>query len=261
MSHFIALTCEAMLRSVTAAAASSPHRVTIQTFKQGLHDRPKSLNGALQAAVDSVTIGQGACDAVLLAYGLCGTATVGLTARQVPLVMPRAHDCITLYLGSKERYQAEIEAQRGTYWFSVDYLERAEPGSTIALGAAGLADEAAQYEKWAAKWDVETADMLLAELRKWSRHYTRAVFIDTDSPDIDEATRAKYAEVARQKAAQEGWQFERKQGSRRLLNMLVNGDWPEAEFLVVKPGQAIAQSYADDVLRADEAHTEDGLSV
>ena len=32
-----------------------------------------------------------------------------LIARHTPIVMPRAHDCITLYLGSRERYQAQFE--------------------------------------------------------------------------------------------------------------------------------------------------------
>ncbi|MBK8050203.1 MAG: DUF1638 domain-containing protein [Anaerolineales bacterium] len=90
----------------------------------------------------------GAYDAIILAYGLCGASTAQLIARHTPIVMPRAHDCITLYLGSRDRYQAEFEKHPGTYWYSADYLERQEPGAMVALGATGTADELEQYEAW-----------------------------------------------------------------------------------------------------------------
>ena len=94
MARYIALTCEALARPVYAAAAASPHTVSVRLLKQGLHNRPKGLRKTLQEEIEAIPAGE--CDAVLLAYGMCGTATVGLAARHVPLVLPRAHDCITL---------------------------------------------------------------------------------------------------------------------------------------------------------------------
>jgi hypothetical protein len=41
-------------------------------------------------------------------YGLCNLALTSLRARAVPVVVPRAHDCITLYLGSRQRYDAGV---------------------------------------------------------------------------------------------------------------------------------------------------------
>ena len=67
---------------------------------------------------------------------MCGTATVGLTARHAPLVLPRAHDCITLYLGSRQRYNEEFMRHPGTYWYSVDYMERQEPGASRGAGSS-----------------------------------------------------------------------------------------------------------------------------
>lgn len=243
MKRYLAITCEALARSIYAAAATSPNTITISLFKQGLHNRPKNLRQGLQSQIDAVP--PNAYDAILLVYGMCGTSTIGLKTAHTPLVMPRAHDCITLYLGSRQRYQEEFERHPGTYWYSLDYMERAEPGASAALGAAGIEATEAEYEKYVAKYGQETADMLIEELRKWSQHYTRAAFIDTGLGDGSE-----YEQMARAKAEHEGWVFERLEGNRRLLNLLISGNWPEAEFLVVPPGHAIQQAYDDGLVRA-----------
>jgi len=244
MQHFIALTCEALARSIYASAATSPHTITVRLFQQGLHDRPRNLRATLQTALDELE--PGACDAVLLAYGMCGTSTVGLRApAHTPLVMARAHDCITLYLGSRARYQEEFNRHPGTYWYSLDYMERAADGSSTALGAAGLEDQEAKYEEYVAKYGRESADALMDEIRSWTQHYTRAAFIDTGLGDP-----TAYETLARQKAEREGWVFERKQGDRRLLEQLIHGQWPDEDFLTVPPGYVIQQSYTDGLISA-----------
>jgi hypothetical protein len=244
MRRYLALTCEALARTIYALSAETEHVVSIKLFRQGLHNHPSNLRHTLQEHIDAVTAND--CDALLLVYGMCGLSTVGLIAKQVPIVIPRAHDCITLYLGSRERYQDEFDAHPGTYWYSVDYLERREHEDQVALGAASLGPSDEQYQAWVEKYDQETADMLVAEMRRWMQHYTRAAFIDMGLGD-----RARYEHMARQKAEQEGWVFERKQGDNRLLKRLINGDWNAQEFLVVPPGHRIKQAYDGLLIKAE----------
>jgi hypothetical protein len=241
--RFLVLACEALARGVYAIAAETQHTISVQLLQQGLHNRPRNLRQALQAQIDASEPDN--WDAVLLAYGLCGRSTHGLAARHTPLVIPRAHDCITIYLGSKERYQEEFDRHPGTYWYSVDYMERADPDASAALGAAGIDEIETQYDKYVEKYGQATADLLMDEMRKWSQHYTRAVFIDTGQGDS-----ARYAIMAEEKAEREGWIFERINGNRRLLEMLLSGHWPEEEMLIVPPGHKIGQSYDEDILRA-----------
>ncbi|MBE2268921.1 MAG: DUF1638 domain-containing protein [Anaerolinea sp.] len=243
MKRFLALTCEALARMTYSLAAASEHTITIQLYKQGLHNRPKGLRAVLQEQIDAVP--PATYDAILLAYGMCGNSTVGLIARDTPLVIPRVHDCISLYLGSHDRYMAEFEEHPGTYWYSVDYMERQEPGAAVALGAAGIADQEDQYETYVAKFGKETADALMEEMRKWSQHYTRAVFIDTGVGHS-----APYEQRAADKAELENWVFERKTGNNRLLKMLIAGEWAEDEILVVPAGHYIEQSGASGLIRA-----------
>lgn len=239
MARYVALTCEALARSIYGLSADTSHIITTRLFKQGLHNRPKNLRVVLQEEIDSIE--EESYDAILLVYGMCGTSTVGLTARHTPLVIPRAHDCITLYLGSRERYNEEFERHPGTYWYSTDYMERSEPGAGVALGAAGIEDSEAQYEEYIEKYGKDNADMLMEEMRKWGQHYTRAAFIETGLGDSE-----PYEKMAHDKAEKESWAFERLQGNRRLLAGLVNGQWPEEEFLFVPPGHTIKQDYQGD---------------
>ena len=241
MKRLVALTCEALARSIYALSAQSDNTISIRLFKQGLHNRPKNLRVVLQEQIDAIEPDE--CEAILLVYGMCGTSTVGLQTQHTPLVIPRAHDCITLYLGSAQRYQEEFERHPGTYWYSLDYMERLEEGAQVALGAAGIEADDAQYEEYVQRYGQETADMLMEEMRRWSSHYSRAAFIDTGL-----GNNKTFEEVAQRKAEKEGWVFERMQGNQRMLKMLVEGVWSPDEFLVVPPGHAIRQTYRDDLI-------------
>ena len=156
MTHYLALTCEALARSIYTAAANSSNTISIRLFRQGLHNTPKILRAALQDEIDALEADN--YDAILLAYGICGTSTVGLVSGSTRLVIPRAHDCITLYLGSHQRYLEEFNRHPGTYWYSVDYLERNEDGASVALRRAGIEEQENQYEEYVRKYGKESAD-------------------------------------------------------------------------------------------------------
>ena len=250
MARLIALTCEALARSVYAAAATSSHSVTVRLFRQGLHNTPKLLRRTLQNEIDAIQ--PGACDAILLAYGLCGLSTAKLVAHHTPIVMARAHDCITLYLGSRARYQAEFDSHPGTYWYSTDYMERQEAGAAVGLVAAGIGEAEAADDAWVSKWGVEAADSLREEMQRWTKHYTRAAFIDTGLGETD-----RFAAQAQEKAKAEGWVYERIAGNRRLMTQLLHGDWPEADFLLVPPGFQIHQSADEGVVACMPAVAEE----
>lgn len=241
MSTYIALTCSALARSVYAAAATAPGVVSVRLLHQGLHNTPRKLRMTLQDEIDSIQPGE--TDAILLAYGICGTSTLGLCARHTPLIIPRAHDCITLYLGSHQRYQQEFDAHPGTYWYSRDYLEHSQ--GMVGLGAVSSGLMEGLYEEYVKMYGEDNADYLMEVLGEWGKHYNRAVFIDmsTDGEDF-------FEQIARDQAERRGWQFERREGNRRLIHMLIHGQWSEEEFLKVPPGYRIEQTSDDGLIQA-----------
>ncbi len=234
--------CEVLAREIYLCAAHSPHTVDIELFRQGLHDTPVDLRTKLQAQIDAAA-GQG-YDALVVAYGLCGKATEGLRAGDVRLVVPRAHDCITLFLGSRARYQKEFGQNPGTYWFANDYVERGQrDGSTLAMGAIGPnTDTEAVYAQYVAKYGKDNADYLMQVMGEWSKHYNRAVFVDMGVGDSSPAENK-----AKENAERRGWTYERMAGDLVLVKRLLEGDW-ENDFLVLQPGEQVGISYDDDVI-------------
>ncbi len=243
MPHYIVLSCEAMARAVYAEAATVTPVVTVRLLAQGLHNTPKNLRTILQDQIDAIQPGE--CDAILLVYGICGTSTTNLITRHTPVVLPRAHDCITLYLGSRQRYQQEFDTHPGTYWYSMDYLERQAGDSMVALGVSEMDQMSDVYEQYVQKYGKDNADYLMEAMGEWQKHYDRAVFIDNNTGDS-----APYEQRAAEHAQRRGWLFERRQGDRRLVRMLLAGEWSEDEFLVAPPNHRIEQAAGDGLLRA-----------
>ena len=93
--------CEIVYREACHLAAVAPGRVDVEFLRKGLHDlETADMAQRIQAAIDAVEA-EGGYDAILLGYARCNDGLAGVTARSVPLVIPRAHDCITLFFGSR----------------------------------------------------------------------------------------------------------------------------------------------------------------
>ena len=102
------LACSVFEREIALHARGAEHIAEVRFFEMGLHDRPDLLRATLQENLDAVD-SRTDIEAVVLAYGLCGRGTARLRPLRHKLVIPRAHDCITVFMSSKEAY---VEHQR-----------------------------------------------------------------------------------------------------------------------------------------------------
>jgi hypothetical protein len=239
--RLMCLACEVLARPLYMCAARSPHIVDMQLFRRGLHNEPSDLRARLQAQIDVAAAGH--YDAVVMAYGLCGQATAGLVARELPLVIPRAHDCITLFLGSRARYQDQFDNYPGTYWYALDYMERDDgSGGTLALGSGSDTSLGGVYDEYVRKYGKENADYLMEVMGAWQQHYKRAALIEMGIGNIAPVEAQAQAEASRR-----GWVFDRVAGDMVLIRRLLEGDW-ERDFLIVKPGEQVLMTYDHDVI-------------
>ena len=200
-----------------------PDGVEYQVFDFGLHVNPANLKQALQDAIDAA--GETA-DVVILGYGLCSMAVVGLRANGCTLVVPRVDDCIAIFLGSSCAYKEQATAEPGTYYVTKGWLK---------VGDTPF-DE---YESLAARYGPAKAEWVIREMIK---HYTRLALIATggaaDKMDPDGDDMEGYREKVRAMAERWGLRFEEIPGSDALVRKMLFGPWDD-EFVVVPPGESI----------------------
>jgi hypothetical protein len=237
------IACEIMYRELSAAVARSVNLVDVEFLPKGLHDIGQAkMSGRLAdvlAGVDETRY-----EAILLGYGLCSNGLVGLAARSIPLVVPRAHDCITLFLGSKERYLEYFQAHPGVYFKTSGWIERG-----VGLHQAGEDPTHSQsalpqsYDDLVARYGEDNAKFLFEELCNM-RHYAGLTFIEMGI-EIDD----RYQRQSEAEAADRGWHYEKLCGDMRLLQGLLDGPWDDDRYLVVPPGKRIAASFDEGVIK------------
>ena len=246
------IACEIALREICFVAAQSPHLVDLEFLTQGLHDHPAEGLKQVQARIDAVPAGR--YDAILIGYGLCGNIVNGLRARSTALVIPRAHDCMTFFLGSRERYQQVSESLPGAYFYSSGWLECLRRRGTdvppemkqFLPTRAGMTDATTSaFQQWVERYGEDEARYLLQVMDQWTANYTHGVLIDFDFTKI-----LRLREQVEEICTKRGWQFKELQGDLRLLQGWINGEWDEQDFLTVQPSEEVTPSYDDLVIKA-----------
>lgn len=246
--------CEVLYREACSLAAASPNRVDLEFMPKGLHDLPtEDMRAKLQQAIDAASQSDIGYDAILLGYGRCNDGTVGLEAKNIPLVCPKAHDCITLFLGSARQYQKYFDSHPGTYfqttgWLERENLESADYGQPAygmqgVMGKLGLADS---YEKMVEKYGREQADYIAQTLGDWKHNYKRCCYVRMGVCDERD-----FVDEARRTAEQRSWDFELCDGSLELLEKLFAGRW-DGRFVVVPPGGKIISRNDGSILDVSE---------
>ena len=238
------ISCEVLYREMCALVARSPHQVDVEFLPKGLHDIGCArMRERLQAAVDQVETSK--YDAILLGYALCGNGLVGLEARGIPLVLPRGHDCITLFLGGRRRYLDYFNEHPGVYFKTTGWMERGED-TTNQLSIQSQTGLNATFEELRAKYGEDNARFLYEQLSNHTRNYCQITFIE-----MGVEPGPKFERRAREQAEERGWRFEMVRGALSLISRLVNGDWNIDDFLLVPPGGRIAAAYDDRIVRLE----------
>lgn len=237
--------CEVFYQEVCMALLESEHTVFPVFTPKMSHMYPDHMRELLQKEIDNTD--PSAFDDILLGFGLCGNATAGLIARDIPLVIPRAHDCCTLFLGSKDGFIKQFGHRPSCQWTSGGYMG----GDEDYLRNSGMHHFLGLDLTWqqlVEKYGEENADYLRETLTPKGISDEQVVFIQTQPYE-----RFNFQQRVREDALKSGRRFELLQGDMRLIRMLVKGAWPQDEFLIVSPGCTIEGVYDQQmIIRASE---------
>jgi len=210
----LVIACRVLKNELLAVDAPG---VRFEFLEQGLHRTPNKMPQAIQEIIHQAGDD---IDYIMLGYGTCGTGIVGVKAEKQPVVIPKAHDCISFWLGSPENHRKEHAKAPGTYYLTRGWIEEAK-------------SPLASFEEYTERYGRETAEWVIGEEYK---NYTRVALVDTGIGDP-----ADYREHARANAQFLRLAYEEIKGSLALFEKMVKGEWKADEFIILQPGEEVTQ--------------------
>lgn len=231
------IACKVLWREISHFVSSSPFYYDVFYLEQGLHDEPASLKRQLQ---DKLTELEGSYSVILIGYGLCSNGIVGITAKSATLVFMRGHDCITFFLGSKDRYRRYFDQWPGTYWYTTGWIE-----------TSGIANNDEYYQKkyneYLEKYDEDTAEFLIDSRKLWFKNYKNIAFIQEKITD-----ETMHINISKDAASYSNLQYKEIDGDLNLIRDWIHGNWDDDRFLILEPNQAVAASFQEETIIKSE---------
>jgi hypothetical protein len=221
--------CDVLTRELCILIAQSPHVFDIEFTEKDSHNQSDVLRRLIQEKIDR-SAGKG-YDAILLAYGLCGNSTAGLEARDTRIVFPRAHDCCTLFLGSRELFKRHFKDNPSQPFSSPGYIERSDVLFHDGSGGQNM-EKDPEFREHVQKYGEDNARYIWETMHGTKMKHEKLVYIE-----IPETRNPEYAELCRRHAEESGMAFVSLEGSLEILRNLVFGNWSTGDFLVLQPGR------------------------
>ena len=253
--HFIG--CGVLAPDIKHIAGEKSEIALKMTFLPGgLHDKPNELRLRLQSAIDNAARDERCCR-IVVGYGICGRGSVGINAPHVPLVFPRVHDCIALFMGSDESYRREFARSPGTFYLSAGWcMEKGRPLNSRdrdSKNRANLGDHkkgedssisrvvSSDEKIWIGsepmgclelkrKYGDAAGDKIIGFFSSWQKNYQRAAFIDTGLGNSH-----LYSQQAQNMADEYGWKYEQIEGDTSLMQRLLTQKHSDDAILIVPP--------------------------
>ncbi|SHM61244.1 Protein of unknown function [Caldanaerovirga acetigignens] len=180
------------------------------------HSEPERLKSKLQEIIDNLE----GTDNIILVYGYCGNALIGLKATTANLIFPRVNDCISMLLKSERLNDA--------YYLTRRWIE--SPASIIQ-----------EYKIALERYGEERAKKLF---RLMLKNYTKLMLLETGTYDTE-----KYLKEIQEFAEKVGLKVDSQEGDLHFLKKILIGPYDENDFVIIKKGGKVDLSH---IVRGNE---------
>lgn len=212
----VVIACRVMQAELDEVRGSDPS-VEIVYLDQALHRTPGKMPSLIQEQIDRVS---DYAERVILGYGLCSNGVAGVKAGQQDLIVPRAHDCIAILMGSCTAYNARFAERPGTHYLSRGWLAECKDPLGVTEG---------EYTERVGR------EMAVWVMQEELKHYTHITLIKSGNVE------PCLVEQARRNATFFGKRYEEIPGSMDYFRKIVDGPYDPADFFIIPPGGTIKQ--------------------
>ena len=238
------ISCEIFRYEVNAVIENSTHSIDVEFLPKALHDLPTDeMFQHLKKSVEESDNPE-RYDYILLAYGLCNNGTVNLQTSQVPMVIPRVHDCIGVLMGGRDIHAAYFEKHPGCYYLSTGWMDYDGFNDTDSIQSQLSMNHS--YDYFLQNYGEENATFLYEQLSSQFDNYNETTYIRTGLKE-DNA----FEKQAEKKACRQGWNFSTFSGTLSYIEELLSGSWDKEKFILIEPGQILKPSYNNDIFTCE----------
>jgi hypothetical protein len=183
-----------------------------------LHETPDAMPELINEIIEDV---KSFASQIVLGYGLCSNGVVGISAPKQGLIIPRVHDCISLFLGSRQLYNKYFSNHPGTYYLTPGWVkERKDPlGYMEASYVPKMGRELAE---WGIKEEL--------------KNYTHISLINTTSVDME-----PLRVIAKKNAEFLKKSYEEIDGSLNYFSKILFGPYSKTNFIYLKENEVMQQ--------------------
>lgn len=213
----VIIACRVMKPEIDSLVGKAPH-IELRYLDASLHETPDRMPQLIQDQIDEI---KSYASQIVLGYGLCSNGIVGLKAPMQDLIIPRVHDCITLFLGSRTAYDTIFKEKSGTYYLTPGWVEERK-------------DPLGYMEKsYVPKLGREIAEWGIKEELK---NYTHIVLINTKSANMEPLRK-----IAKENARFLDKKYEEIPGLPDYFKKIIFGPYLEKDFICLKPGETMLE--------------------
>lgn len=133
-------------------------------LEQSLHDSPEQLTIELQKTIDELEL-QGVTE-IYLCYGLCGRGIAKVRTKKATIIMPKVHDCISLFMGEI------LEKEKNVFWLTKGWMEYSQ--------LPFLEHKEKRFLEYKEKYGEDNASYLMSLEDTWLSEYQSAKLIYWD---------------------------------------------------------------------------------